>query len=305
MAPEHPKLKENIDKASLLSKQIVIVDMVSEKFNKLDSAGFRREVLGAVKKIKKYDPSIIYIDNAFIGGVNSEEFSKELNLKNGVVSHFVLTENEQGNGHEARLKSFIHKKKISGVPLQYKDDFFTYNGVVLPNNSFIELSRKICFSSFKLNKEKQVTFIHPYHRFDKYLLLNCPVVIANEILEEYKLEVSYDPDQRRFLLFSYVPEQMGAIKYIDDKDFLGNSNLKINFKKFQNHKLESFLDSEGLDISPGSLFILVTDDQYFETNIGEKVLGGEIMASQVYTILQAIQKPLNWRNSIILRQLKY
>lgn len=303
---QHPSVAQAVLKGSDRKNSIILIDMSSDDFEKMDPEKFRMAILKVTAKIQNFHPALIHLNNAFSGGMKGDkEFAEDLNSDFPTISAFELSEEEVEKNVPRDLKLRILRGNIPGTDIFRSNQIFQYKGIKFPYYEMVNSSRALCSYIMEANEKDEIELIHYYNRYKDHLFTNCPVVLANEVLKEYKLQITYDHFEGRFILFSYMSDQPGPIKYIDENSFLEDHKLPIEFKEFPEYDGMKFLDSDDLKIPAGSIFIINTTNQKFKTTAHKELTGTQILASEVYTLLDSISKPLTFRNKVNLKEYEF
>ncbi len=282
------KLELSLREISERKDRIFIIDIDDESDLYMGKRKkFRDSLIKMVDKIKKLQPSVIYLNNSFINSSGGEkEFAEKLNHTIATISTFELNSDDQEINFTEKVWNSIGTI-IKGRYNKFHNQYYRFSGVNFPSFEIIRRSKAICASRSYTNKKGEIEIIYPFHEYGQYLFENCPVTIANEFIGSYKMKIDYDEIEGRFALYSTKDQRL--IKYLNHEMQGGYEVVPIEFKTFRRFSGKAFLENE-IQIDPGYIFIINTLDKSFKVPLNREISNSEVLASMVYTLLDLVSK---------------
>lgn len=227
---------------------------------------------------------------------NESNFSRILNEEYPTISLFRLT-NDFSSKMDSRHEQLIGTK-ISGRNKYNANGSVVFSGIELPDLNFILQGRSICTYFFGKNLSTQkIEYFLPHFEYENFLMESCSIVIANEYLKHYGLEIIIDQDPGRFLLFSFLENQFGPVKYLQTSNKPEELELKLNLDKlFVEYSFEDVSKKDARDIPIESIFI-VSDKSKFETDIG-LISGSQIIGNEIRMLINLTLLPVTLKNKV-------
>lgn len=279
--------------AIVSSKEHIIIIDIDKESDEYIGYGkkFRKSSIRIAAKVRSYKPSVIYFNNSFLGEQGGEKnFAEELNKDFPTISAFEVNTSYAKINFSENVKYMIG----STIPIHIgnvdnTEKFFT--GVAFPDIEIIKKSKAICSYVLSPNENEEIAFINPYNQYSEYLFENCPLTIANVFLSKYNLNIKYIRSSEvggHFFLFSDKSNHNSPLMHLNDINVSGHHRLPIKFKSFRKIGAKLFLESNDIRIAPGYIFIINTSSVLFKTANGQIVSGSEILASELYTLLDSV-----------------
>lgn len=281
-----------------MKDKILIVNIADDSvFYAGGDNAFRNNLIRLVDKLKKNNPSVIFLNMSFLKKTTEEKFFVEtLNKDLQTISTFII----DTSGIELNLTSSMRHWIGGSIPAQKKgsyEDAYTFTGVKFPSIEMIKGSKKICSYKFFLNNDNVIEYIHPFNQYQEYLFESCALTISNEILNNYGLNIKYNKQSDLFVLDSQWANYFGFVRYLEpDGHFRGW--LPIEFNKFKELDASTIL-SDNFSVDEGSVLIINVNHEIFLTESGRKLNVSQILASEVYTILDRSSRKLTFYENFI------
>ncbi|MCC5816777.1 MAG: hypothetical protein JJT78_18660 [Leptospira sp.] len=291
---EHPDLKYALNKAITENiDNFVIINISNLNSEKYKKSSLDDQVFLIISEVEKFKPKLIFLDT-ILDKQMTEENIKSLRSKNFQLVSLYRLKNQENVDVVEDYKSILGSK-ISGYSRFEDENSLRYNSIELPNSNLVRFSDKLCTYFFGQNPStKLIEYMLPIYQYGDYFLESCSLVIANILLDKYGINLSYSSFYRRYQMFSYIKNQFGSIKYLDNFKFTREPYKEINFKEFPEYfSIEEMKTSE----IPENAVFIISKNAKFKIPNGE-MGSAQLIASEVYTLINALSTPMTYFNKI-------
>lgn len=288
---EIKELEGSIKAANELKEKILIID-VDEKTHKYMGKDnkFRKGLIELADKIKIYNPSIIFYNISFIKNLGGEAaFAKEINRGEPIISRFDINNDKKEKNFTSEIKETL-PDIVKGYTKGDYDHSFTFTGINFPSIEIVKRSRALCSYVVFSYEENENDIVTPFNQYGNFLFESCPVTIANKLLSPIGLLILFNKREGKFFLHSLWDKSFGFVKFLGESDDSKPFRLHIKYKDFKKINGIEFLEKENMDIPKGFIFIVNVSDGKYKTSEGKDRLETEILASELYTLLDAVSK---------------
>ncbi|XDD53004.1 hypothetical protein AB3N62_10970 [Leptospira sp. WS4.C2] len=280
-----------LKKVAAQKENITVIEMqYFVKKSQQDYENFRKNVIQIKNSISLYNPAVVFFQLNFKKDFGEgQKFARVLNEPTPTISILLLaTERHSENLEDYMDENFPHTIKWK-IKNEVSAEYFKYNGLQFPFPDIIKNSKAICACMFYENLKGEIVGIYPYHEYKNFLFEDCSTTITNEFLSQYDFKIEYDEKNEKYALYSSTATEHKLLKYINVTE-----RKMDNFTPMINKQFKTFNESDLLEnklrIEPGGIFIVNSNIKIFRTSDKKSFTGGQVMAAQVYTLLDSLSK---------------
>ncbi|EQA37235.1 hypothetical protein LEP1GSC047_3753 [Leptospira inadai serovar Lyme str. 10] len=288
-------IEERLKLIELQKENISIIEIENNRdFKKGDS---RKNLVILSEKIKRYKPSVIFFNMAFVLKMGNEaEFAKELNREIRTISLIDLNSSDRELGLSPEAERWIGKAIKGTINDSYFVHSWDFTGISIPPVDMILRSKYLCSYISYLNLDNIKETLYPYNRYGKYLFENCSITIANELIADTGFRIQFDLSNFKFGLYSSWIDYFGLVRYFATRGD-EEGGIPIRYKDFKTYSFSDFIRTNDKSINPGGVIIVNGENRLLKTPGNQDRSEGSIIASEVYTLLYEASRPLSFLDS--------